>query len=109
MAFEVEKVIYPSTMAVYAGNTGRIDESTGQAPDAIYAVQTKTEKDPAEKMKAVDWPGAISVFHGHNWGEDDKYPIAIKEAFFVVGPREDDRVVLRDVNIQASRGVVLHR
>ena len=25
-------------------------------------------------------------------------PIAIKEAFFVVGPRDDDRVVLRDVN-----------
>jgi threonine 3-dehydrogenase len=36
--FGVQKVIYPSTMAIYAGNTGRIDESTGQAPDGIYAV-----------------------------------------------------------------------
>ncbi len=35
-----------------------------------------------EKMKQVDWPGAISIFHGHNWGKDDKYPIAIKEAGF---------------------------
>ena len=36
----------------------------------------------ADKMKRVEWPGAISIFHGHNWGKDDKYVIAIKEAGF---------------------------
>lgn len=36
--FGVPKVIFPSSMAVYAGNTGRIDESTGQAPDSMYGV-----------------------------------------------------------------------
>ena len=23
----------------------------------------------AEKMKGVEWPGAISIFHGHNWAK----------------------------------------
>jgi threonine 3-dehydrogenase len=36
--FGVPKVIFPSSMAVYAGNTGQIDESTGQAPDSMYGV-----------------------------------------------------------------------
>ncbi len=36
----------------------------------------------AERMRQVDWPGAISIFHGHNWGKDEKYPVAIKEAGF---------------------------
>ena len=36
--FGVPKVVYPSSMAVYAGNTGGIDESTGQAPDSMYGV-----------------------------------------------------------------------
>ncbi len=36
----------------------------------------------AEKMGKVEWPGAISIFHGHNWGKDDKYVVAIKEAGF---------------------------
>jgi hypothetical protein len=40
------------------------------------------EPTTAQKMKKVDWPGAISIFHGHNWGKDAKYPIAIKEAGF---------------------------
>ena len=34
--FGVSRVIFPSSMAVYAGNTGKIDESTGQAPDSMY-------------------------------------------------------------------------
>lgn len=34
--FGVPRVIFPSSMAVYAGNTGSIDESTGQAPDSMY-------------------------------------------------------------------------
>jgi hypothetical protein len=36
----------------------------------------------AEKMKKADWPGAISIFHGHNWGKDKKYIVAVKEAGF---------------------------
>jgi hypothetical protein len=46
-------------------------------PEALY----KPEHEPttAEKMKQVDWPGAISIYHGHNWGKDDKYPVAVKE------------------------------
>jgi hypothetical protein len=36
----------------------------------------------ADKMKKVDWPGTISIFHGHNWGDDEKYVIAIREAGF---------------------------
>ena len=40
------------------------------------------EPTTAEKMEHVDWPGAISIYHGHNWGKDEKYPIAVKEAGF---------------------------
>lgn len=36
--FEVEKVIYTSTAAVYAGHTEPIDESTVQKPDGMYAL-----------------------------------------------------------------------
>lgn len=32
------------------------------------------------KMKQAEWPGAISIYHGHNWGDDKAYIIAIKEA-----------------------------
>jgi hypothetical protein len=38
--------------------------------------------DSAHKMKHVDWPGAISIFHGHNWGTDEKYPVALKALGF---------------------------
>lgn len=40
------------------------------------------EPTTAEKMKKAEWPGAISIFHGNNWGKDKKYIIAIKEAGF---------------------------
>jgi len=36
----------------------------------------------ADKMKHVDWPGAISIYHGHNWGKDKTFPVALKEAGF---------------------------
>ena len=36
--FGVPKVIFSSSMGVYAGNTGHIDESTVQAPDSMYGV-----------------------------------------------------------------------
>jgi hypothetical protein len=38
------------------------------------------EPTTADKMKNVNWPGAISIYHGHNWGKDEKYPVAVKEA-----------------------------
>jgi hypothetical protein len=40
------------------------------------------EPTTAEKMKKVDWPGLICIFHGNNWGEDKPYLLAIKEAGF---------------------------
>lgn len=36
--FGVPKLIFSSSMGVYAGNTGHIDESTAQAPDSMYGV-----------------------------------------------------------------------
>ncbi len=33
----------------------------------------------AEKVKEIDWPGAVSIFIGNNWGKDDKFPAALKE------------------------------
>ena len=53
----------------------------GAAPTGLLCAEA-VEPTTAEKMKKVDWPGAISIFHGHNWGEDEKYLIAIKEAGF---------------------------
>jgi len=35
----------------------------------------------AEKASRVAWQG-VSIFHGHNWGDDEKYLLAIKEAGF---------------------------
>jgi len=42
----------------------------------------KAQADPtsAAKTKKVDWPGAISIYHGHNWGKDEKFLVAIKRA-----------------------------
>ena len=36
----------------------------------------------AEKMKEVQWPGIVSIFHGAGWGADLKYLQAIKECGF---------------------------
>lgn len=33
----------------------------------------------ADKVKNIDWPGAVSIFVGANWGKDDKFPTALKE------------------------------
>jgi len=44
----------------------------------------KARPDPtsAAKTKGVDWPGAISIYHGHNWGKDEEFPVAIKRGGF---------------------------
>ncbi len=34
------------------------------------------------KVREVKWPGLVSIFHGHNWGDDEKYLQAIREAGF---------------------------
>jgi hypothetical protein len=34
------------------------------------------------KVKQVKWPGVVSIFCGHNWGNDENYLIAIKECGF---------------------------
>ena len=59
----------------------KIAPRDGKAPTEPLC---KKEAEPAtaEKMKKVDWPGTISIFHGHNWGDDEKYVVAIKEAGF---------------------------
>jgi nucleoside-diphosphate-sugar epimerase len=36
--FGVQKVVYPSSMSIYAGNTGMIDENTVQTPSSMYGV-----------------------------------------------------------------------
>ena len=33
-----------------------------------------------KKAKKVKWPGLVTIYHGHNWGADEKYVTAIKEA-----------------------------
>ena len=42
----------------------------------------KAQPDPtsAAKSRQVDWPGAISIYHGHNWGKDEKFLVAVKRA-----------------------------
>ena len=44
-----------------------------------FCVEPK-ELSTAERRKDVKWPGAISIYHGHNWGDDKAYITAIKEA-----------------------------
>lgn len=51
-------------------------------PNAEPLCRETIEPTTAQKMKKIDWPGAISIFHGHNWGDDEKYVVAIKEAGF---------------------------
>lgn len=51
-------------------------------PRTMPLCQEAVELSTAEKVKHVDWPGAISIFHGHNWGKDEKYVVAIKETGF---------------------------
>ncbi len=67
----------------------------GAAGDWIVKIASGVERKPgtplcveavdptsAEKMKSVSWPGIVTIFHGHNWGSDEKYVVAIKEAGF---------------------------
>jgi len=43
----------------------------------------------AAKTKGVDWPGAISIYHGHNWGKDERFLLAVKRAGYrAVGAAE---------------------
>ena len=38
---------------------------------------------PAKKMvAAADWPGIVSIFHGHNWGNDVKFVDALVKTGF---------------------------
>ena len=59
----------------------KIAPRDGKTPAELLC-KKEAEPTTAEKMKKVDWPGAISIFHGHNWGDDEKYVVAIKEAGF---------------------------
>ena len=36
----------------------------------------------AQKAPQVQWPGCVSIFHGHNWGVDENFVTALKEANF---------------------------
>jgi len=59
-------------------------------------------KSTAEKQKHVDWPGAIAIYHGHNWGEDKGYLLAIKEAGFKgVGVAEWQIEEVADLGLRA--------
>lgn len=53
-------------------------------PNAPARQLHKAQASPtsATKTKEVDWPGAISIFHGHNWGKDEKFLAAVKRAGF---------------------------
>jgi hypothetical protein len=42
--------------------------------------KARPEATTAAKTEKVDWPGAISIYHGHNWGKDKKFLVAIKRA-----------------------------
>ena len=64
-----------------AVGTWSVKIAVGQKSSKNFCVEPP-EPSTAEKMKAVDWPGAISIYHGHNWGDDKPYVTAIKEAGF---------------------------
>lgn len=36
----------------------------------------------AQKMEQVKWPGLVTIYHGHNWGDDQAYLTAVKRAGF---------------------------
>lgn len=50
----------------------------GESPRADLHQEPK-RLTSAEKVKGIDWPGAVSIYVGHNWGKDEKFPIALKE------------------------------
>ena len=63
--------------------------SLANRPDAevsvsLAAVKKPTDPNPPtkDKMGVARWPGLITIFHGVNWGKDEKYITAIKEADF---------------------------
>jgi hypothetical protein len=48
----------------------------------LTAVADDANPSTSPKTADVQWPGCISVFHGFNWGTDENYVTAIKEAQF---------------------------
>ncbi len=65
-----------------AGNwVAKIAPTDADAPTFLKCNEA-TQPFTQEKMPQVNWPGLISIFHGHNWGKDEKYLTAIQEAGF---------------------------
>jgi len=72
--------MYMGPQGVVGAWTCRIAIRDGGPPPDL--AREDPEPTVAEKMKQVRWPGAISIFHGANWGEDLAYLDAIAECGF---------------------------
>ena len=56
----------------------------------------------AQKSAATQWPGCVSIFHGFNWGSDENYVTAIKEAGFgAAGATEGQIPMCRKAGLKA--------
>lgn len=56
----------------------------------------------AEKAPSVQWPGCISIFHGHNWGADEAFVTALQEANFgAAGATETQIPMCRKAGLKA--------
>ena len=60
--------------------TAKIAIRDGSPP--VDLSKEPSEPTVAEKMKEVEWPGVISIFHGAGWGKDEPYLLGIKECGF---------------------------
>ncbi len=57
-----------------------VTKLTKQLQDAGEAKPVNANPTTVVKAGLVEWPGLFTIYHGHNWGGDEKFVTAIKEA-----------------------------
>jgi len=57
-----------------------VKKLTKQLEDAGEAKPVNANPPTVDKAGLAEWPGLVTIYHGHNWGGDEKYVTAIKEA-----------------------------
>jgi len=72
----------------------------------LFATSYSLADDPtppsAQKAPATQWPGCVSIFHGHNWGADEAFVTALQEANFgAAGATESQIPMCRKAGLKA--------
>lgn len=72
------------------------------ALSAAHSVADDANPPSAQKATATQWPGCVSIFHGHNWGTDEAFVTALKEANFgAAGSTEGQIPMCRKAGLKA--------